>query len=508
MSATITKAERLAIQLGISRFFPRARVIDGNLRPERWTDVTEIRFRAIPATQDLAEPHPDPSLVGWSRGTRPWETPWLEEVSAATHRADAMTALAQELNQYVLALNENDEIHAKTFDDLDTWLAKKAQSLSESIDAARRITLEHCENARDRWIEDLTDDDGGKWFRISDRALDALASMACSQGAAMRVVSTVPRALAHTFSAIIDPGRRNVTTYRGNSALTVPYIRVETPRGTPLMLPYGDEDDEQIKGTSIPLHRALAKPMDARTLLQLFQEWIERPRDEHGEKLDYFELVASRILERWGLSTKGSPRSDFTRSVERLAALRVDAASTGGRERWVNEGESTPLLTITKCEIDGREAPNKPRRVRLAPVVADALSDIKKAVQIRTESLRLEPQAVLAHLGIAGLIRDRITETFENMRATGEAFFRLETPEDFVRWGNRESKALHDGTPMQFRKLQELAREGYVTATIERDGSVVAHVDPLWLDVYRAFEDAKARHTKANRARLARRRSR
>lgn len=501
MATQITDGERAAISLGISRFFPYARIENGELKSRRWSEVTDTRAITIHAVQSLPKPWVN-GVSGRSHPTTPWNTEWSAAVTAAKHRADAMTALATELNQFLQALDEKNEIHAKTFDDLETWLARKVQALNENISNAEKIQLERFEEARERWIETLTDDNGEPWFRISDRVLDDLGALACSQGAALRVTATVPRLLAQSIGTIADPGRREVRTFRANQALTVPYIRVEVPRGQPLMLPCGDDENERIDGQSMPLHRALVKTIDARTLLWLMYEWIERPRDEHGEKLDYIELTATQILERWGFKTKGSPRKDFLESVERLAEFRVDGASAGGREQWVvaGPGENAPrLLQITKCEIDGKEVPNKPRRARFAAPIADALIDVTQAIQIRTNSLKENPSTVLVHMGLAGLIRERMTEVFKNMHATGEAAFALPSVDDFVRWCNRETRSLHDGMPMHFRALREVASAGYVQATVRPDGSVLCVVDELWLDVYRPFETAKQRHTVQNK---------
>ena len=505
MSEQLTVEERTAILVGAGHFVPRAKLVDGRFERYRWSETKELQ--PIPAAQRLEVTHNAEELataranavVALTTPSAPWDTDARRAVTAGTHRVEAMTALAQELIAIVNATTEDGAAQAEvTFDDLEAWLLRKSQSLNENISKQQQRTISPLESPRERWVEDLTDDNGKPWVRISDRVLDDLARLACSQGAALLATTTAPRLLTHTVTTLADPGRREVRTYRTNQALTVPYTRVEVPRGQPLMLPFGDGEEERIEGTSIPLHRALVKPADPRTLLWLSYEWVERPRDEHGERLDFFELNATRILGRWGYGTRGSARTDFLESVERLAEFRVDAASTGGRERWVVDGpgENAPrLLQITKCEVDGREVPNKPRRARFAPPVADALHDVRQAIQIRTESLRHDPSTVLVHLGLAGLIRDRITETFDNLRETEQAAFVLASADEFVRWCNRETRALHDGVPLHFRRLSELASDGYVEATIRPDGSVLCVVDDLWLDVYRPFEDAKQRHT-------------
>lgn len=544
MSTPITPAEREALW-GLASFPPPMPLMAGDehslsgggvVRFIRWTEHATF---PMPEKADLLMPG-DPPVRGLYtragklpvRGSRGEDLGPGSPVGAhfaymmtRERYADEFTALTQEF-WWLLMRRGPDGWAVETFEDLEAHLQRRVEAMNEGIHENYQVTLESPTYPRDRWIEDLYDDTKHedmrptKWVRISDRALDALAELATSQSAALRLGTRAPIEWVKTWGGLHE-GKAKGEIVQGtrmvdkSPSAPVPVCRAMVPKGTQLLLATSDHPDAQIgKDGSVPIER-VGNGHAFRTFVMLTDAYLQRPRDANGERPATFEVNIGAMLESYGLPAKGTVRTHFTEAQKTLQELMVRSVEVGPeerRERWVMTGANgeeqwEPLLTKYEKKIrgrDGKEHTSGAARFRLAGAVLIALGDVSRSVQIPRASLGKEPEKLLSLVGLATVHRAHMGRVFKSPRKE----YRLPNARTLVEGCFRGSVAAGSTVERQFDRLRDLAEEnGYGQIMLTPSGEVIVTPNEWFLDVYASLADAKARHTKAHYAKKAKRRA-
>lgn len=534
MSTPISRAEREA--LWALSVFRHANLMEGDersllgstkvVRLVRWTEHASF---PMPEKADVEVPGNPPIQGLMTRaGTRPPRGADGKPMVAGAlgehfafmvtreRYADEFAALAVEFFR-LLCLCNADGYEVDTFEALDAYLARRVDAMNEGIHEDQQVTLEDLAFKRDRWIEDIPDDSPGegmkpaKWVRISDRVLDVLAELACSQSAALRRGVRVHEQSVHTFAGLQDQRATGELVHaakvvtEGSPSAPVPVLRAMVPKGTQLLLPTSDHPDTQIgKDGSVPIDR-VGNGQAFRAFLMFTDAYLQRPRDASGQRPATFEVNLTAMLEGYGLRG-ASVRKAMTGAIRTLQELKVRAVEVGGadgrRERWVvtgKDGEEAwePLLTRYEKRIvgrDGKEYQSGPSRYLFAGTVLAALDDMSHCLQIPRASLGQEPETLLSLVGLATMHRAHISRTIKNQRKE----YRLTDKRTLVEGCFRGSVAAGNTVDRQFERLRDLAEEhGYGRIMLTPSGEVIVTPDEWFLDVYARFEGAAERHARA-----------